>query len=452
MATLTKGSTPVVVPEHRSSGQRLYEKAKRLIPGGTQLLSKRPELILPGQWPTYYAQAKGIEVTDLDGHIYKDMSLMGVGACVLGYADPEVDGAVKSAIDQGVMCTLNAPEEVELAELLCELHPWADMVRYAKSGGEAMSIAVRIARAHTKREKVAFCGYHGWADWYLAANLGEEDALDGHLMPGLEPAGVPRSLRGTAFPFHYNRIEELQKIIDAHRHDLAAIVMEPQRGQNPSPGFLEQVRDLATQTGAVLIFDEITTAFRMTTGGIHLLSDIAPDIAVLAKGMANGYPMAAILGTSTVMEAAQSTFISSTNWTERMGPVAALATIRKHRRDNVASHLIMIGNMVKLGWSKAAEHVGFQVHVDGLPSLAHFGIIHDDSVKLMTLFSQLMLEKGFLAGDQFKPSFAHEMEDVAEYLEAVSDAFLAMAEAVAWGDVDRRLKGPPAKKGFYRLT
>jgi len=452
MATLTESSSLAVSPEHRSSGQRLYAKAKRLIPGGTQLLSKRPELILPDQWPTYYAHARGIEVVDLDGHTYKDMSLMGIGACVLGYADPEVDVAVKSAIDNGVMCTLNAPEEVGLAELLCELHPWAQMVRYAKSGGEAMSIAVRIARAHTKREKVAFCGYHGWADWYLAANLGEADALDGHLLPGLEPAGVPKGLRGTAWPFHYNRIDELRKIVDEHRDDLAAIVMEPQRGQSPDAGFLENVRDLARQTGAVLIFDEITTGFRMTTGGIHLLLGVAPDIAVFAKGLANGYPMAAILGTSTVMESAQNTFISSTNWTERLGPVAALATIRKYRRENVASHLIMIGNMVKMGWRKAAEHVGLRVHLDGLPSLAHFGIDHRDHNKLTTLFSQLMLEQGFLASDQFKPSFAHEIDDVVEYLEAVSDIFLTMAEAVAWGDVDRRLKGPPAQKGFYRLT
>lgn len=452
MPTLTHSSTPTVSSERRSSGQRLYEKAKGLIPGGTQLLSKRPELILPEQWPTYYAQAQGIEVIDLDGNVYKDMSLMGVGACVLGYADPEVDGAVKAAIDNGVMCTLNSPEEVGLAELLCELHPWAQMVRYAKSGGEAMAIAVRIARAHTQREKVAFCGYHGWTDWYLAANLGEEDALDGHLLPGLEPAGVPKGLRGTALPFHYNRIDQLQQIVDEHRSELAAIVMEPQRGQSPDPGFLEHVRELARQTGAVLIFDEITTGFRMTTGGIHLLLGVDPDIAVFAKGMANGYPMAAILGTAKVMESAQRTFISSTSWTERIGPVAALATIRKHRRENVASHLIMIGNMVKMGWRKAAEHVGLRLSLDGLPSLAHFGIDHSEQIKLTTLFSQLMLERGFLAGDQFKPSYAHQMDEIAEYLEAVSDAFLTMAEAVAWGDVDRRLKGPPAQKGFYRLT
>ena len=452
MPTLTQGLSSAIEQEYGASGQQLYAKAKRFIPGGTQLLSKRPELILPEQWPTYYAQAKGIQVTDLDGQVYKDMSLMGVGACVLGYADPEVDGSVKAAIDNGVMCTLNSPEEVGLAELLCELHPWAQMVRYAKSGGEAMSIAVRIARAYTKREKVAFCGYHGWADWYLAANLGEEDALDGHLLPGLEPAGVPRGLRGTALPFHYNRLDQLKTIIEKHRHDLAAIVMEPQRGQDPDPGFLENVRDLATQTGAVLIFDEITTGFRMTTGGIHLLLGIAPDIAVFAKAMANGYPMAAILGTSTVMQAAQSTFISSTNWTERIGPVAALATIRKHRREDVASHLIMIGNMVKMGWQKAADHVGLPLHHDGLPSLVHFGFDHSEHIKLTTLFSQLMLEAGYLAGDQFKPSYAHEMDDIAEYLGAVSDAFLTIAEAVAWGDVDRRLKGPPAQKGFYRLT
>ncbi|MEC4673636.1 MAG: aminotransferase class III-fold pyridoxal phosphate-dependent enzyme [Nitrospirota bacterium] len=439
MATETQVEQRTAQSTLLSSGQVLYQKAKQFIPGGTQLLSKRPELILPEQWPTYYAQARGIEVTDLDGMTYKDMSLMGIGACVLGYADPEVDYAVKGAIDNGVMCTLNAPEEVGLAELLCDLHPWAQMVRYAKTGGEAMSIAVRIARAHTKRDKIAFCGYHGWADWYLAANLGEDDALDGHLLPGLEPAGVPRGLRGTALPFHYNCLDQLHQIVKNHRNDLAAIVMEPQRGQCPDPGFLEGVREIATQTGAVLIFDEITTGFRMNTGGIHLLLEVHPDIAVFAKGMANGYPMAAVLGTGKVMQAAQSTFISSTNWTERLGLAAALATIRKHRRENVASHLIMIGNMVKMGWQKAAEHVGLELNADGLPSLTHFNFLHEDALRLTTLFSQHMLEKGFLASDQFKPSFAHGLDHVSEYLEAVTDTFLVLAESVAWEDIDRRL-------------
>lgn len=433
-------------------GQELYRRAKKLIPGGTQLLSKRPEMFLPEQWPSYYAQAKGVEVVDLDGNTYVDMSIMGVGACVLGYADPEVDSAVKAAIDNGSQCTLNAPEEVELAELLCELHPWARMVRYARCGGEAMSMAVRIARAYTRRDKVAFCGYHGWTDWYLAANLGEEDALDGHLMPGLEPAGVPGQLKGTALPFHYNRIDELKSIVDANRGSVGVIVMEPQRGHPPEPGFLEGVRDIASEIGAVLIFDEITTGFRMTTGGIHLLHSINPDIAVFAKSMANGYPMAAVIGIEEVMQAAQSTFISSTNWTERIGPVAALATIRKHCRENVAEHLISTGNLVLAGWGKIAKETGLKLHTSGLPSLSQFNLDYENELALVTLFTQTMLEKGYLAWSQFKPSYAHQGQHIEGYLVATRDTFTIMAEAVTQGNVESRLKGKPARRGFYRLA
>lgn len=433
-------------------GQQLYEQAKRLIPGGTQLLSKRPELYVPELWPAYYRQARGVEVTDLDGRCYIDMSMMGIGACVLGYADPEVDTAVKTAIDRGSMCTLNAPEEVELAELLCDLHPWAEKVRYARSGGEAMSIAVRIARAHTQRDKVAFCGYHGWADWYLAANLNESNALDGQLMPGLEPAGVPRGLARTAFPFHYNRIDQLKTIVNAHGAELAAIVMEPQRGQPPLPGFLEEVRQLATNNGAVLIFDEITTGFRMTNGGIHLLLDVDPDVAVFAKALANGYPMAAVIGRGEVMQAAERSFISSTNWTERIGPVAALATLRKFCRASVAKHLIACGNAMMDGWEAVAKKHGLRVRVDGLPSLAHFSIEHEDSAVLRTLFTQLMLEEGFLAYNQFKPSFAHDETHLNTYLFSIDPVFAQLADAVAAGDARSRLKTRPAQEGFYRLT
>jgi len=176
--------------------QELYRKAKKIIPGGTQLLSKRPEMFLPELWPAYYDKAKGCEVWDLDGKKYIDMSTMGVGSCILGYADDDVNKAVKSAVDRGNMCTLNAPEEVELAELLLKLHPWAEMVRYARTGGESMMIAVRIARAKSGKDTVLFCGYHGWHDWYLSSNLADEKSLDGHLLPGLNPLGVPRALKG----------------------------------------------------------------------------------------------------------------------------------------------------------------------------------------------------------------------------------------------------------------
>ncbi|MEI7816329.1 MAG: aminotransferase class III-fold pyridoxal phosphate-dependent enzyme [Desulfuromonadales bacterium] len=434
------------------TGQELYKKAKCIIPGGTQLLSKRPEMFLPDLWPAYYRSAKGITVTDLDGNEFIDMSIMGVGACILGYGDPDVDAAAKAAIDNGVMCTLNAPEEVELAELLCELHPWAGMARYARSGGEAMSLAIRIARAHTGKEKVAFCGYHGWTDWYLAANLGADNSLDGHLMPGLEPAGVPRSLRDTAFPFHFNQIEQLKDIVAKHGKDLAAIVMEPGREISAEGGFLEQVREVASATGAVLIFDEITTGFRMTAGGIHLMIGVNPDMAVFAKSMANGYAMSAVIGISEVMESAQSTFISSTNWTERIGPSASLATIKKYIKENVAEHIIGIGNAVMKGWDEAAKVTGLKLHTSGLPTLNHFSLEYPNETELTTLFIQLMLERGYLAFNQFKPSFAHKQEDITRYITVVTEVFAILKEANDSGTVMNKLKGPVARRGFYRLT
>jgi len=433
-------------------GQDLHRMAKRLIPGGTQLLSKRPEMFLPEQWPSFYDRAQGVEVVDLDGNVYIDMSIMGVGACVLGYADPDVDSAVINAVNNGSMCSLNAPEEVELAELLCELHPWAHMVRYARGGGEAISVAVRIARAYKRCDKIAFCGYHGWTDCYLAANIGEQDALDGHLLPGLEPAGVPRGLKGTAIPFHYNRLDQLKAIVDENRNNLAAIIIEPQRDHPPSDGFLEGVRDIATEIGAVLIFDEITTGMRMITGGIHLIFGINPDMAVFAKAIANGYAMAAVIGTEEIMQAAQSTFISSTNWTERIGPVAALSTIRKHLREDVTQHLIEIGGHVMDGWEKTSKNVGLQLRLGNLPSIAHFSFEHEDPLALTTLFTQSMLEKGYLAYNQFKPSFAHNIQHVHAYLNAVEDVFAFIAKAVEEGRVRSYLKGPVMKTGFYRLT
>jgi glutamate-1-semialdehyde aminotransferase len=228
--------------------------------------------------------------------------------------------------------------------------------------------------------------------------------------------------------------------------------MEPRRGQAPDPGFLEAVRDLATEIGAVLIFDEVTTGFRMTDGGIHLLLGINPDIAVFAKSMANGYPMAAIVGVGPVMEAAQSTFISSTNWTERVGTVAALATIRKFRREQVAKHLQTIGNLTFDGWTRAAARTGVSLHTEGLPSLTHFAFDHPEEPTLTTLFTQDMLERGYLAYSQFKPSFAHQPSHVAAYMKAVDSSFAMIAEAIRAGDYTARLKGPCARRGFYRLT
>ncbi len=434
------------------TGQKLYERARRRIPGGTQLLSKRPELHLPEQWPSYYSRAKGTEVWDMDGNRYIDMSYMGIGACILGYADPDVDGAVKAAIDSGTASTLNCPEEVELADRLCELHPWADMVRYSRAGGEAVAIAVRIARARTKKDKVVFCGYHGWHDWYLAANLGEEDALDGHLLPGLEPAGVPRRLKNTSFPFRYNKIEELKTIVAQHKKEIAAIVMEPVRNYEPDPGFLEEVREIATAIKAVLIFDEVSSGWRLVTGGAHLLYKVNPDMAVFAKAMSNGYPMAAIIGTGDVMQAAQDSFISSTSWTEKIGPTAALSTIRKHHLHNVAEHLVATGKRIQSGWQSAAARHGLRLSISGIPPLAHFDFNYENGQAVRTLFTQEMLGKGFLASNAFYASWAHQDHHVEGYFKAVDETFAFIARAIEENKVEKLLKGPVAHSGFRRLA
>jgi glutamate-1-semialdehyde 2,1-aminomutase len=440
------------MPELRK-GPALYKHAKTRIPGGTHLLSKRPEMFLPDRWPSYYASAKGCEVTDLDGNRYIDMTIMGMGACVLGYADDEVDDAVRRSIANGVACTLNAPEEVELADLLCELHPWADMVRYARGGGEILSVAIRVARAHTKRDKVAFSGYHGWTDWYLSANLGESNALDGHLLPGLDPAGVPRALRETALPFRYNHLEELKQIVDRNRGEIAAIIMEPGRDEPPAPGYLEAVRQIATDIGAVLIFDEVTSGFRMTTGGIHLtMGDTRPDLATFAKGLSNGYAMSALIGRRHIMDAVQSSFISSTNWTERIGPTAAIATIKKFRRDNAAAHMIHVGKTVVEGWQSAAAAAGLVVKTSKIPTIGHFRFDHPDEHAMITLFSQLMLERGFLASSNFRPSLAHQPEHVARYVAATHEVFAHLADSAKRGTLAVQLGGPLQQRGFYRLT
>jgi glutamate-1-semialdehyde aminotransferase len=312
---------------------------------------------------------------------------------------------------------------------------------------------VRIARARTRRDKVAFCGYHGWHDWYLAANLSTEDVLgQGHLISGLEPAGVPRGLAGTALPFHYNQIEGLEEIVAAHGDELAAIVMEPVRSYEPAPGFLERVRELANETGAVLIFDEVTSGFRMNTGGIHLLYGTMPDMAVFAKGMSNGYPMAAIIGKGDVMQAAQESFISSTYWTEKIGPVAALATIRKHKAQNVPRHLAEVGEMMRNGWRQGAEKAGLSITVTGVPALTYFSFNYENAQAIRTLFTQEMLERGYLATNAFYATYAHKPAHMKTFAHDVEEVFASLADAIEKQEVEGRLKGPVAHAGFYRLS
>jgi glutamate-1-semialdehyde 2,1-aminomutase len=432
------------------TGQKLWKRAKRVIPGGNMLLSKRAEMFLPERWPAYFSKARGCRVWDLDSREYIDMSIMGIGTNTLGYGHPEVDDAVRRVIDTGNMATFNCPEEVYLAERLVELHPWADMVRLARTGGEANAIAIRIARAASGRDKVAFCGYHGWHDWYLAANLGDEQTLDGHLLPGLEPKGVPRSLRGSVLPFNYNNFAELEALVQ--KHDIGVIKMEVSRNMGPQEGFLEDVRQLATDRDIVLIFDECTSGFRQAFGGLHKYYGIEPDMAVFGKTLGNGYAISAVIGRREIMEAAQSTFISSTFWTERIGPAAALKTLEVMERERSWERITEAGRDIDRRWQALARKHDLSIQISGLPALIGFSFPVPDMLKYKTLITQEMLKKGYLATTSVYVCTEHTPEVVDAYFEELDPIFALIAECESGRSVDDLLEGPVCHSGFKRLN
>lgn len=432
------------------TGQKLWKRARNVIPGGNMLLSKKAEMFLPDAWPAYFSRAKGCRVWDLDDNEFIDAGLMGIGTNILGFGDPRVDEAVRKVIDNGNMSTLNCPEEVYLAERLVELHPWADMARFTRSGGEACAVAVRIARAAAGRETVAFCGYHGWHDWYLSANLGEDSALDGHLLPGLAPAGVPRGLQGTALPFVYNDLGTLEQLM--RDHPVGVIFMEVQRGADPVPGFLEGARRLADQHQAVLVFDECTSGFRRSMGGLHLHHGVEPDVAVFGKTLGNGYAINAIIGRRAVMEAAQDTFISSTFWTERIGPSAALAALDAMEAEDAPARIHEIGLDVRRRWNEIASRTVLIIETAGLPALGGFSVTGLDPVAVKTFITQEMLARGFLAGTVLYASIAHDAGVLDAFSEALEPVFAQLATFGSTHDLNAHLLHGLAQSGFKRLA
>jgi len=407
-------------------GQKLWKRANAIILGGNSLLSKNPNLFLPNKWPTYFSKSKGCKVWDLNNKLYIDMSLMGVGTNILGYCNNEVDNVVKKVAEQGNLTTLNCPEEVYLAEKLLSIHPWAGKVKFARTGGEANAMAIRIARSASGKENVAFCGYHGWHDWYLAANLEKKSNLDGHLIPGLDPLGVPRNLRNTSFGFEYNNFDQLKKLVDEKK--IGVIKMEVSRTTQPNISFLKKVRNLATKKNIVLIFDECTSGFRQCFGGLHKLININPDMAIFGKALGNGYAITAILGKESVMDSAAKSFMSSTFWSERIGPSAAIKTLEIMEREKSWEKITFLGKKIVSIWQMLSKKHKLKINISGLPSLSKFSFKSKNSQAYKTFITQEMLKHNFLAANGVYLSISHNEKIFKKYANHLDEIFYKISQ------------------------
>tara|TARA_B100000700_G_scaffold331352_1_gene463394 strand:+ start:2434 stop:4464 length:2031 start_codon:yes stop_codon:yes gene_type:complete len=402
-------------------GQKLWNRATKVIPGGNMLLSKNPNMYLPNKWPTYFNKTSGSYVWDLEGKKYIDMCTMGVGTNSLGYSNKLIDKEVIKVIKSGTLSTLNCPEEVTLAERLIQIHPWAEMARFTRTGGEANALAIRIARSSTQKHKIAFCGYHGWHDWYLSSTLKEKDNLKFHLFPDMQPKGLPPELKNTSFPFLYGDFDGLKKLCE--KENIGIIKMEVCRNTKPNVLFLRKVKKLAVKKNIILIFDECTTGFRETLGGIHKKIKINPDMAIFGKALGNGYPINAIIGKKEIMENTQKTFASSTFWTERIGPVAAIKTLEIMEKKKSWEILTKKGNYIINGWKKIAYANNLKIKIYGIPSLAKFEIPSKNWMMYKTLITQELLKNNILATNTVYSCTEHSKKQIDHYLEKLSKVF-----------------------------
>ena len=437
-----------------SRSLELYRRATDLIPGRTQLISRRADQFAAGVSPIYAQRAKGSRFIDVDENEYIDW-VNAVGAVILGHADEVVDSAVKEQIDRGSIYTLNSPLEIELATELCNTIPSAEMVRYTKGGGEACAVAARIARGVTGRDKILFCGYHGWHDWYQAANFGVDPESGEYPFAGIEPIGVPKALAGTVIPFTYGNLDRLAALLEEHAGEVAAIMMEPARTELPPPGYLEGVKALAQAHDAILIFDEVSCGWRLAIGGVQQYVGVTPDMTVVAKAMSNGYPMGAVVGARRVMEPAARMFISSSYWSDNIGLVASLTTIRELKRRDAETRFREIGAALRSALNRAIAAAGLQGGCIGLYSnpLVSFDLPKGvDSRKVSTLFIQEMARRGVHTYMSFKATLAHTATDIEATAQAAYAACCVIKGGLDQGSLDNLLAADIKKDPFRRLV
>ena len=435
----------------KNSGFNLYSKAKKVILGGNMLFSKKPEITLPGnKWPSYFTKAKKIYVWDLNKRKYIDM-MMYVGHNILGYSDKQIDETISKYIKKGNLTSLNCPEEVFLAQKLIKLHPWSGMAKFTRSGGEANAVAIRIARAATKKDHIAICGYHGWHDWYLSVNLKGKNNLKNHLLPGLSPYGVPNTLKNQTHPFKYGDLKSFKKIIKKFK--LAAVIMEVGRSNLPDKKFLMQIRKLTFQKKIILIFDECTSGFRRNLGGMHITQKVYPDICMLGKALGNGYAINAIIGKKEIMNKAKSSFISSTFWSERIGFVAALKTLEIMQNCKSWTKITKYGNYLKQKLIFLSKKYNLPIEVTGIESILTYNFKNKKNLYYKTYISQEMLKKNYLVSNTFFLSIYHDYKIIDKFIKNLDTIFSNIKKIeIQKKNIKNYLDGAVCWSSFARLN
>ncbi len=425
--------------KHRYQASEAYlQRAEKVIPLGSQTFSKSRTQYPHGVSPYFIQRAQGSRCWDIDGNEYIDF-VSSLASVTLGYNHPDVTRAVREQLDSGVIFSLPHPIEAEVAELICEMVPCAERVRFGKNGSDATSGAVRLARAWTSRDRIAVCGYHGWQDWYIGSTARKR--------------GVPKATQDLTHGFPYNDLGALRDLLAAHPGEFAAVVMEPMNVVDPLPGYLTGVKELAHAHGALLIFDETITGFRFSRGGAQELFGVTPDLATFGKGLANGYPVSAVVGRADVMKHMEEVFFSFTFGGEALSLAAALATLRKLRDEPVCDRLAAKGLALQQSIASTIETHGLQhvFSVSGHPSWTFLNIkdtAEVDAFEIKTLYLQEMFARGFLTIGTFNVSDAHTPQDMASLAAALSEVLPMIGRALAEGQVRQSLRCAPLQPLF----
>ena len=411
-----------------TKSNQLWKRALKVIPAGTQTLSKGPDQFVKGVYPIFLKRGKGCYVWDVDGNKYIDYP-MALGPIILGYDYPAVNKAITKQLKDGTSFTLMHPLEVELAELLTEVIPCAEMVRFGKNGVDATSTAVRVARAYTGREKIASCGYHGYQDWYAVTTARNK--------------GIPKGLKEYIVEFQYNNLESLEAIFQRNPGEIACVILE-QPDEEPKENFLQRSMEIAHNYGALFILDEIITGFRYALGGAQEYYKVTSDLACFGKGMANGMPLSCLVGKKEFMKELDEVFFSTTFGGETLSLAASIATIHEMRKEGVIDHLWKMGLTWKNGFNELSQSLGVDAEARGAGPRTHF-FFRDkegrDSLDMKSLFMQEAVKRGVLFGGPIFMTFSHTEKEIRRTLDVCEIALRVLKKALTEGNIDTYMEG-----------